>query len=236
MLQCLPWQEENQHCSWIVSSDNKDPLISPHNREIITSHAETPFLSLRRAQKFVSLVLLIVGIILGASQAPGCAAVEHHSPILFAEQGGSHLGSQHHFYKQQCLAGHLEQTCLSVSCFFHCQSFSRPAFCFSSLLTAEACYSLPALLSRFQPLWAALCLPCCYSTALWTCFSRMRIFNRAFIPILSRVHSPSAALAAFASKMPAHWLKSAATQNKPWFMWVFFPPRPAGWKFCSSQL
>lgn len=159
-----------------------------------------------------------------------CCGASLSHPVCSApscpEQGGSHLGSQHHFYKQQCFAGHLEQTCLSVSCFFHCQSFSSPAFCFSSLLTAEACNSLPALLSWLQPLWAALCLLCCYSTALWTCFSQMRLFNRAFIPILSRVHS--AALAAFASKMPAHWLKSAATQNKPWFYVVFFFPQ-ASW-------
>lgn len=103
--------------------------------------------------------------------------MEHLSPILFAlplpalgrvdltwDQAVPQSTLHAQLCKQQWLAGHLEETCINVSCFFHCQSFSRPASCFTSFLAAEACYSLPALLLRLQPLWAALCLPRCYST------------------------------------------------------------------------
>lgn len=60
-------------------------------------------------------------------------------------------------YKQQWLAGHLEEICVHVSCYFHCQSFSNPAFCFSLFLTTEACCSVPcSLVAAPVPLGCSL--------------------------------------------------------------------------------
>lgn len=254
MVQCLPWQGEDQHCSWTVTSEYKDekkdiPCVSPHSRELLASHTEAPFLSLRRAT-FVSLVFLVVEIVLCANEAPGCAAMEHHSAVCSASSTWagwisvswgqalpqSTLCAQ--LYKQQWLAGHLEETCINVSCFFHCQSFSRPAFCFTSFLAAEACYSLPALLLWLQPLWAALCLPRCYST-LHFGLAFHRCTNEALQQSGLYPHSQQSP---FSQSSPLqhlhpkcqHWLKSAATQTKPWFYFFHLPPRPAGSrKFCS---
>lgn len=69
--------------------------------------------------------------------------------------------------------------------------------CRSLLLSACSLVVAPAPLGCSL---SAPVTPLCTLDLLFT-RARMRLFNRAFIPILSRIHSP---LAAFASKMPAH--------------------------------
>lgn len=83
---------------------------------------------------FVSLVLLVVKIIVGAHPATKCAVIKHRSLSLFARclfvhaQAGWTLISCGlttntmcaQLYKQQWLAGHLEEICVHVSCYFHC--------------------------------------------------------------------------------------------------------------------
>lgn len=144
-------------------------------------------------------------------------------------------------YKQLWFAGHLEEICVHVSCNLHCQSSSKPAFCFSLFLTAEAFYSLsrslvaaPVLLSC--SLFALLLL----DTAVWTCFSPVHewgspqgrplyLFSIEFVLLchpLSIYMQNTSALSQI-----CHYTR-VPEQTKPWFF-----PRPSECgNFCSLQL
>lgn len=75
-------------------------------------------------------------------------------------------------YKQLGFAGHLEEMCAHASCYFHCQSFSKPAFCFSLFLTAEAFHSLSrSLVAIPVSLGCSLFALLLLDAAVWICLS-----------------------------------------------------------------
>lgn len=196
-----------------------------------------------------------------ANHATRCAVIKRYSPALFAgclfvhAQAGWILiscglttNTEHSVcasLRQQWLAGHLEEICVHVSCYFHCQSFSNPAFCFSLFLTAEACYPVSCSLVA-APVGCFVCRVVTgrFSLDLVHTSARTRLFNtQAFISVLCRVHSTRATLWAFASKTPAHWVKSATTQESlhklslDFFSFFFFAGQLAVESFvlCNSK-
>lgn len=170
------------------------PELPPWKRKV-QQHSSCPsqeVIALHREHQtqttFVPLLLLVSKMMMGADQAAGCAVIQHRSPSLFARclccthrQGGSKSAADQpltrstmcaQLYKQLGFAGHLEETCAHASCYFHCQSFSKPAFCFSLFLTAEAFHSLSrSLVAVPVSLGCSLFALLLLDAAVWICLS-----------------------------------------------------------------
>jgi len=135
-------------------------------------------------------------------------------------------------YKQLWFAGHLEEICVHVSCNLHCQSFSKPAFCFSLFLTAEAFYSLSrSLVAAPVLLGCSLFAVLLLDTAVWTCFSPVHewgspqgrplyLFSVEFILVVPPFGHLHAKYQCTESNLPLH--KSA------WTSWALIFSQ-AGW-------